>query len=215
MSEYVAFFIDGNFLFRRMTFLKAFFLTGPAIREYCARHLVTGEKLFDIFYYDSEPLTHCVKNPATGKDFDFRKTETAVAVSIMLDGLRHTMGVTLRLSKPEFRKTWAITDQNSPNILRPCVYHRGLNTTLFGIDVTRIALKHQVQRMVFITDDVDAIIPACDLTRSEGIHITLDSLAGKVPDIVLDHVNETSTEIDVDEVMAKRRHYLVMPGKAL
>ncbi len=59
----VVFMIDGWFMKRRIDILKSIDYTGPNIRDYCKKHLRTGDILYRIFYYDTEPLKAKGHNP--------------------------------------------------------------------------------------------------------------------------------------------------------
>ncbi len=61
-----------------------------------------------------------------------------------------------------------------------------------GLDVSRLAFKSLVDRVVIITGDSD-MVPALKLARIEGIEITLDNLDGRIKNDLREHIDTLQT----------------------
>lgn len=86
----VVFMIDGWFMRKRIYSLNAFHYDGPAIRKYCKRHLKGDDRIYRIFYYDTEPLNRKAHNPVSKRSIDFSKTNVAVHQSELLESIKRT-----------------------------------------------------------------------------------------------------------------------------
>ncbi len=103
----VAFFVDGHFLFRKITQFKSFFVDGPNIRAYCARHLAPDEEFYRIFYYDCPPLERVAKKPS-GETIDFGASSSSKRMKTLFDSIRETPEMALRLGKSTWQNDWIV-----------------------------------------------------------------------------------------------------------
>ena len=223
----VAFFVDGHFMFRRVSLFKSFFLTGATVRDYCARHLKADEQFYRIFYYDTPPLERVAKTPF-GADIDFGMTSSANRQQKLLQSIRETPDMALRIGKTTWQNDWLL-DENKikeltagaqvslcdddfyPNIKQKTVDMK------IGLDIATITFKKFANRVVLIAGDSD-FSPAAKLARTEGMHVTLDPLGNKVPDDLLEHIDVMCTHLNPDDpndVNPKKKHFFVACKKCL
>lgn len=57
-----------------------------------------------------------------------------------------------------------------------------------GLDISTLALKKQVSRIVLISGDGD-FVPAAKLARREGIDVILDPMWNKIDDDLFEHID--------------------------
>lgn len=223
----VAFFVDGHFMFRRISLLKSFFLKGENIRNYCLRHLEPEESIYRIFYYDTPPLERIVKTPF-GAEKDFGITSAAIRQRNLLQSIRETPNMALRLGKVSWQNDWLLNSSKlkeliSGNNIQICdddLYPNIKQKTVdmkIGLDIATITYKKLANRIVLIAGDSD-FSPAAKLARSEGMHVTLDPLGNKVPDDLLEHIDVMCTPLNLDDkndVDPNKRHFFVPCKKQL
>lgn len=217
----VAFFVDGAFLFRRITLFKSFFVTGPNIRDYCIRHLDPEERVYRIFYYDCPPLERPA-HPPFGDPFEMGETSAALRMKRLLESIRETPEMALRLGKVSWQNDWLLKPSKLEAFIRQEVPSLTVNDFFpnikqktvdmkIGLDIAMITFKRFANRIVLIAGDSD-FSPAAKLARTEGMHVTLDPLGNKVPDDLLEHIDVMHTCLDPDDptdVTANRRHIFV------
>lgn len=63
-----------------------------------------------------------------------------------------------------------------------------------GLDISSMAYKKQVNRIVLISGDSD-FIPAAKLARREGIDFVLDSMGASIKDSLNQHIDGLTTHI--------------------
>ena len=196
----VAFFVDGYFMFKRILLFKSFFLDGKNIALYCQRHMTNEDRLYRIFYYDTPPLSRTVKK-TDGTVIDFSKTKTAERMISLIQSIRETPNMALRLGKTTWQNDWIISEdalKNSDNRddkgvfikhndLYPNVKQKTVDMKI-GLDIATVTFKRLANRIVLIAGDSD-FSPAAKLARTEGMHVTLDPLGNKVSDDLLEHVD--------------------------
>ncbi|WP_425534796.1 NYN domain-containing protein [Xanthomonas oryzae] len=69
----------------------------------------------------------------------------------------------------------------------PAVRQKGVDMRI-GIDISSLALKHQVDQIVLFAGDAD-FVPAAKLARREGIDFVLDPMWSSVADGLLEHID--------------------------
>lgn len=216
----VAFFVDGHFLFRRIALLKSFHVDGPAIRSYCERHLRADESFYRIFYYDSPPLERKARLPF-GKEIDFGATSAAKRMKDLLQSIRETPEMALRVGKVAWQNDWLLKEEAFKHLISgipysftdkdffPNIKQKAVDMKI-GLDIATITFKKLADRIVLIAGDSD-FTPAAKLARIEGMHVTLDALGNKIPDDLLEHVDVTRTCLDPknekDVSPAMRRYF--------
>lgn len=184
----VTFFVDGEFMRKRIISLKAFYFDGPGIRRHCLSHLAPDEIVGRILFYDALPFTGKGEHPLNGP-VDFSQTPLVARKQQFLQSLRVTPEISLRLGRSAWQAgQWqldanrlgelmageiSINDVEADDIY-PDIRQKGVDIRL-GIDVATIALKRQAERLVLVANDAD-YVPAVKLAREEGLKVVLDPL---------------------------------------
>jgi uncharacterized LabA/DUF88 family protein len=204
----VAFIIDGWYMRTRVRDLNAFKYTGGEIRNYCRRHLTEGDYLYRIFYYDAAPLMKKGHHPKTGRPIDFAKTEIAEAQFELLDSLRKTPNVAVRLGRTNWPDSrWQINTRKTIDLIKkkitiddleekdikPELLQKAVDMKM-GLDIASLAYKKIVDMIVVISGDSD-MVPALKMARIEGIQVLLDPMWGPVTDDLTEHVDFLSSKI--------------------
>jgi len=180
--------------------------TGKSIREYCIKHLKGDDSIYRIFFYDTAPLNKRGHNPLSGKAINFAATDTAQAQIELLDSLRRTPQVALRLGSTVWHNSaWIIDPRKTKGIcdgkisssdltdkdVWPQIQQKAVDMKL-GIDITYIALKRLADFMVIVSGDAD-LVPALKLARTEGVQICLDPMRSSVSPDLAEHVDFVTT----------------------
>ncbi|SHK93171.1 NYN domain-containing protein [Desulfatibacillum alkenivorans DSM 16219] len=204
----VAFVIDGWFMRKRIYQLKTFLYNGENIRKYCLKHLLKDDQLYRIFYYDTNPLSKKGHNPVSKKQVDFEKTSVAVQQIALLESLRSTPNVALRLGSFVWQNNaWVLNqdrlksliskkisiDDLDENDVKPAITQKGVDMKM-GLDITPIAIKKLADKLVVITGDSD-VVPALKLARREGMQVLLDPLKAVTRPDLREHVDYLQTHV--------------------
>lgn len=204
----IVFMIDGWFMRKRIYHLKTFFYDGPQIREYCIKFLRDEDRLYRIFYYDTEPLREKGHHPLTKKFIDFGKTTVAAHQDRLFQSLRRTPNFALRLGKTIWRNNdWILSAEKFKSLLsgkiavtelreediRPQIEQKAVDMKI-GLDIALIALKRLADLLIIISGDAD-IVPALKLARREGMQVGLDSLGCPVQPELEEHVDFRTTKL--------------------
>jgi uncharacterized LabA/DUF88 family protein len=223
----VAFFVDGHFMFKRVSLFKSFFLCGKTVRDYCARHLKKDEQFYRIFYYDTPPLERVAKTPF-GVDIDFGATASANRKQQLLQSIRETPDMALRIGKTTWQNDWLLSEDKIKELTAgaevslvdgdfyPNIKQKTVDMKI-GLDIATITFKKLANRVVLLAGDSD-FSPAAKLARTEGMHVTLDPLGNKVPDDLLEHIDVMCTPLNPNnpkDIDPKRKHFFVACKKCL
>jgi uncharacterized LabA/DUF88 family protein len=197
----VTFIVDGEFMRKRIISLKAFYFDGPGIRRHCLTHLMEGETIGRILFYDALPFTGKGEHPISGP-VDFSQTPLISRKQQFLQSLRVTPEISLRLGRSAWQAgQWqldsnrlgelmageiSVNDIESSDIY-PDIRQKGVDIRL-GIDIATIAYKHQADRLVLVANDAD-YVPAVRLAREEGIKVVLDPLWTRAAEDLREHVD--------------------------
>lgn len=57
-----------------------------------------------------------------------------------------------------------------------------------GIDISSLALKHQVRQIILMAGDAD-FVPAAKLARREGVDFVLDPMWSSIPKGLMEHID--------------------------
>jgi uncharacterized LabA/DUF88 family protein len=200
--------IDGWFMWKRVSSLKAFFYTGPEIRKYCVSHLRKEDYLYRIFYYDTAPLNEKGHNPLNDTFVDFSKTPVAQKQNTLLESIKCTPNFALRLGKTHWlNKEWLLeydklkkllrkqitVDELTEKDLKPRIKQKAVDMKI-GLDIALIATKRIADLLIIITGDAD-IVPALKLARREGMQVCLDPLWSPIRPELSEHVDFIETKI--------------------
>ncbi len=204
----IVFFLDGWFMCKRIQTLKSFYYDGQGIRNYCCQHLSPGDSIYRIFYYDAEPLDSKGHHPMTGKAVDFKKHPVYAQQIRVLDSIRRTPNMALRLGRSAWvNKNWLISPDKTKDLLKrkigvehltdadvkPHVAQKKVDMKI-GLDIATIALKRLADVMIIITGDSD-IVPALKFARTEGMQVGLDPLWKPVSPDLSEHVDFIATRV--------------------
>lgn len=164
--------------------------------------------LYRVFFYDCKPLDKKAHNPISGSPIDFSKTNLAQYRLSLFEHLKTKRKVALRLGYIYSNNNWVLKnpDKNkkllrneiSPNDLgeEDVIYdmkQKGIDIKI-GVDITSMAIKKQVNKIVLVSGDAD-FVPASKLARREGIDFILDPMWSKINDDLFEHIDGLHTPI--------------------
>lgn len=208
--------MDGGFYRKRAQFLfgpKTAFDRAEELFRYCLRHLkIKSEEdnpreLYRIFYYDCQPLSGSVYNPISQKNIILEKTEVYKWSIDFLTALKQKRKVALRLGtltmhSPYILKYDKLKELGAKKIqwndIRPedltmNVEQKGVDMRI-GVDISSLAFKRQVDRIILISGDSD-FVPAAKQARREGIDFILDPMGSHIADDLFEHIDGLQTRI--------------------
>lgn len=206
--------VDGAFYRKR-----AYTLFGdktPAERAnelewYCKRHIREEKQeqatLYRVFYYDCPPMTKRVYHPLLKNTKDFSQTDDFKWANEFYKELTHKRKFALRLGR--------LAEEQAYFNLKPDITKKLLNGTIqvsdikesdfsidvkqkgvdmrIGIDISSLAFKKQVDRIILISGDSD-FVPAAKQARREGIDFILDPMRSPIKDDLFEHIDGMRTK---------------------
>lgn len=202
--------IDGWFMRKRVYQTKAFFYNGHNIRKYCFSHLKSDEKIYRIFYYDTEPLDKKGHNPISKKAVDFKVTKVAEEQDKLLNSIRETPNFALRLGKTVWKNNeWVLNPEKLKELLKktitvddltekdvtPLIQQKAVDIKI-GLDIASIAIKKLADKLILITGDAD-IVPALKLARQEGMQVGIDPLWNPIKPELREHVDYLRSNLKI------------------
>jgi uncharacterized LabA/DUF88 family protein len=164
-------------------------------------HEKHSHELYRIFFYDCPPLEKKMHNPITKKCIDFSKSNEAIFRNSLHHELRRKRKVALRLGRVGPDVNWGFKPDITEQLLKgtkkieqlcesdviPNFRQKGVDMRI-GLDITSIALKKQVERIVLMSGDAD-FVPAAKFARREGIDFILDPMWQNIPDDLFEHID--------------------------
>lgn len=203
----VAVLIDGGFMLKRYNKLynklKNKTAENVANDIYMIAHSHVGNQnyLYRIFYYDCFPLDKRVHNPISKKCINFGNTPEAQFKKQLLEELRKKRKVALRLGQlkdcdwqfyPNVVKDIISGKKDKSTLQEDDVYYemhqKGIDMKI-GVDITTLALKKFVDKIVLISGDSD-FVPSAKLARREGIDFVLDAMyAQHIDNALYEHID--------------------------
>ena len=162
-------------------------------------------RLHRIYYYDAPPLEDLLTKPLGGGKVNLATTNLSRENKALLDRLRETPFVSLRLGELAFRgwrlskarlsdngaTTTTITVRAAD--LQPDIQQKGVDMRI-GLDIASLTLKRHVDVIVLVTGDSD-FIPAMKFARREGAQLFLAPLGHGIKpglkehaDLILDNI---------------------------
>lgn len=203
----VAVLIDGGFMLKRYNKLynkdKSKTAENVANDIYMIAHSHVGNQnyLYRIFYYDCFPLNKRIHNPISKKCVNFEKSKEAIFKKQLLDELRKKRKVALRLGQlkdsdwqfyPNVVKDIIAGKKDKSNLQDGDIYYemhqKGIDMKI-GVDITTLALKKFVDKIVLISGDSD-FVPSAKLARREGIDFVLDAMyAQHIDNALYEHID--------------------------
>ncbi len=211
----VAVLVDGAFFLRRYARLYAGAeqhtpeQVAKELHKICLRHSNREQQgdgnrrndLYRVFYYDCPPIQKKGHHPLTKRAIDFSKTDAAKFRLEFFEELKRLRKVALRLGHLQGDLVWNIRPQRFKELLAGTlklnelqeqdvvhdVRQKGVDIKI-GVDITSLALKKQVDRIVLISGDAD-FVPAARLARREGIDFILDPMWNHIAPALFEHID--------------------------
>lgn len=205
MNNKVVVLVDGSYYLRHT--ISMFGSMRPedavkALRKVASNHILPGESLLRICFYDCSPLDRDITHPITGEHFNPIDSASAKWRLSFFAELARTRKMLLRLGQHQFCDEWKLNREPMARLLAG----RGMQSPLMpedisytsrqkavdllmGIDATKIALKHLAGRLVLVAGDGD-FVPVVRTAQEEGIEVYLDPLCGKASQSLLDSVDD-------------------------
>lgn len=180
-------------------------MTGSQIAELmygmAMSHVKDDDTLYRIFYYDCEPLSKKVHHPVTKRAIDFSKTPEYLFRKEIFETLKRKRKVALRLGTLKDNNNWNIHSGRVKELLsgklqiselkEDDVYleirQKGIDMKI-GVDITSLALKKFVDRIVLFAGDSD-FVPAAKMARCEGVDFILDPMQANVEPQLFEHID--------------------------
>ncbi|MBO2680160.1 NYN domain-containing protein [Shewanella algae] len=176
------------------------------------RHLNDGktntyQHLYRVFYYDSPPLDIKVHYPlanpgeTTCRVLDFSKQPETIHRNEILTEVKKQRKFALRLGTIKHDKQWKLSDRALNDVLKGTrkfedltnddfyysMRQKGVDIKL-GVDITTIAQKKLVDKVVLLAGDSD-FVPAAKLARTNGIDFVLDALRNNIDPSLHEHID--------------------------
>jgi uncharacterized LabA/DUF88 family protein len=211
-NERVAVLVDGGFFLKRLSKLfmpcedydrtdahQTALLFKKLTRDHIQAYL--GETLYRVFYYDCKPLDKRVMNPISGHVIDFAKSPVAIFRTELFEELKKQRKVALRLGIVKDNDAWFIQnrktkellahkltlDELTENDIQFDIKQKGIDMKI-GLDISALAYKKLVDRIVLIAGDSD-FVPAAKVARREGIDFILDPMWNQIGDDLFEHID--------------------------
>ena len=140
-------------------------------------------------------------HPLTGQTIDFAKTAQSDFRKSLFEALKKKRKVALRLGHLQDRHGWIINRDNTKALLsgkvsasdidaggvRYDIGQKGIDIKI-GVDITSLALKRQVEKIVLVSGDSD-FVPAAKMARREGIDFILDPMWNPINPALHEHID--------------------------
>lgn len=206
----VAIMVDGGFFLKRFNKLYNREQTMSAseiadVLYWISMKHVGQDNLYRIFYYDCNPMSDKFTNPISKRTVDFKKSDTYKFKEAFFDSLRRKRKVALRLGELKTSKKWVIKSDKTKDLLSGKISvsdltpddvaldirQKGIDMKI-GVDITSLALKRYVDKIVLISGDAD-FVPASKFARREGIDFVLDSMFARIDPQLYEHIDGLKT----------------------
>lgn len=163
------------------------------------------DKLYRIFYYDCRPFAGHAQNPINNSIIDFANAPVAQFRNALHYELRKKRKIALRLGYLKSSNQWSFSPRDTsdllagekklsdihPEHLRYDLKQKGIDIKI-GVDITWLALKRLVDRIVLVSGDGD-FVPAAKTARREGIDFILDPMWSRIDDSLHEHIDGLSS----------------------
>lgn len=190
----VAILVDGGYFIKRYNALynkkqtKSAATIAQDLYTIAHTHVGSNNYLYRIFYYDCVPFEKRIHNPVSNICINFAQDPKALCRQQIINELKKKRKVALRLGVLKESKRWILYDDVSKRLLKGEISVKDIKDTdvyyelrqkgidmKIGVDITTLALKRFVDKIVLISGDSD-FVPAAKLARREGIDFTLDPM---------------------------------------
>lgn len=205
--------VDGAFYRKRAHNLMG--EKSPADRakelsQYCNRHIKSFKDdavLYRVFYYDCPPISKIVYNPFLDKGIDLGKSDIYKWTNGFFEELKHQRKFALRLGRlAEEQAHYSINQKTLNKLLRHDIELSDLSEDDFslqiaqkgvdmriGVDISSLAYKKQVDRIILISGDSD-FVPAAKQARREGVDFILDPMRSPIKPDLFEHIDGIRTQ---------------------
>ncbi len=215
-AETVAILIDGGFFQYRSKDLwgSADARTRASqLEQYCAAHLkfkrsgqTEYDRLYRIFYYDCPPAASNVYHPLLKKAVSLKNSELYTYMTAFHNELRSKRKLALRLGRLSTNEMYySLTRDAQKKLLNSTLDIKDIKESDFflnikqkgvdmriGLDISSMAFKKQVTRMILIAGDSD-FVPAAKQARREGIDFILDPMGAQINSDLSEHIDGIQT----------------------
>ena len=206
--------VDGAFYRKR-----AYYFWGdkdPADRakelhDYCMKHIFkekSGAELYRVFYYDCPPTSKIIFHPLTKTNIKLSNTPAYQWSLDFQNELKHQRKFALRLGRlAEEQAHYNIRSDVLKKLLRGSISMTDLTEEDFyldikqkgvdmriGVDISSLAFKKQVDRIVLISGDSD-FVPAAKQARREGIDFIIDAMRSPIKEDLYEHIDGMRTYV--------------------
>ena len=208
----VAILVDGGFFTRRARHLwgeRSATDCAELLHRYCMAHLhhreggrMVRDQLYRIFYYDCPPLDRNVYHPLLKTDICLKKEPLYTWMTDFQNELRSKRKVALRLGrlsdnglgyvlsidtvKKLCNGTISVRDLNKGHF-RLATQQKGVDMRI-GLDISSMAYKRQVTKIILIAGDSD-FVPAAKLARREGLDFVLNPMGNPINPDLNEHID--------------------------
>ena len=204
----VMMFVDGMFMRRRVLEKNWFMYKAREIREYCLKHLNSGDYLVRIYYYDCKPLQAKGHSPLSGNEINFSQLESAKLRYQLFNGLKTTPNFCLRLGSMDWNgRDWSVVgskvapllkkeitvDDLSDSDIRPNSEASQISVKM-ALDMATLAGKRTADLFIVISGRTD-LIPAMEMVRQEGVQICLDPMYAPILNELREQADFQSTQL--------------------
>lgn len=174
------------------------------LSAYCYRHIKEekdGATLYRVFYYDCPPINKQIYHPLLKRAVALGKTSDYIWANEFLKELKHQRKFALRMGR--------LAEEQASFNIKPEVFRKLINKTCTledltekdfslsvnqkGVDISALAFKRLVDRIVLVSVDSD-FVPAAKQARREGIDFILDPMRSPIKDDLYEHIDGIRTK---------------------
>jgi uncharacterized LabA/DUF88 family protein len=204
----IAVMVDGGFFLKRYNALynvtkrREPKTVVDALYALAMKHVGNENYLYRIFYYDCAPLEKRIHNPITGRCVNLAASPEATFKKQFMEELKRKRKVAIRLGELQTHNVWTFRPGVTKEIISGTkdrsnlvesdvlldIKQKGIDMRI-GIDITSLAIKRFVDKIVLISGDAD-FVPAAKMARREGIDFVLDSMfAPHINNALFEHID--------------------------
>jgi uncharacterized LabA/DUF88 family protein len=199
----VAILIDGGFFLKRYRTIYGQKTASEVADDLYKLATAHAKKhiLYRVFYYDAKPLDKKFHNPVSKKSVDLSKSPEAVFRKSLFEELKKKRKLALRLGYISEIQNWIIKPSQVKSLLEKKITiddltdqdimldlkQKGVDIRI-GLDISSLAYKKHVDKIVLISGDGD-FVPAAKLARREGIDVILDPMWNNINAELFEHID--------------------------
>lgn len=206
--------VDGAFYRKRAYYFwgdKSPSGRAEELRDYCNNHIKkekAGAELYRVFYYDCPPVDKNVYHPLLKKAINLGDSPMYKWSIDFFNELKHQRKFALRMGRlSEEQALYNIRPDSMKKLLSGNISISDLKESDFilnitqkgvdmriGVDISSLAFKNQVDRIVLISGDSD-FVPAAKQARREGIDFIVDSMRSSIKQDLFEHIDGMRTYV--------------------